>query len=134
LWNHCIVEEKSSKSSKEDYEIRKSVVSDPRTREDLLNFFSFYTLVIYHVFISRHNKFTSKECSIRFKRISEILQSPWFKSVGSGCNCSKGVFAKMKGGLGLRRKIIDGDRYKSSLLFVASRRRKLLKNNSYRRT
>ena len=44
------------KSPKEDYEIRKSVVSDLRTREDLLNFFSFYTLVIYHVIISRSNK------------------------------------------------------------------------------
>ena len=34
------------KSPKEDYEIRKSVVSDPGTREDLLNFLSFYNLVI----------------------------------------------------------------------------------------
>ena len=33
------------KSPKEDYEIRKSVVSDPGTGEDLLIFFSFYTLV-----------------------------------------------------------------------------------------
>ena len=33
------------KSPKEDYEIRKSVVSDPGTGEDLLNFLSFYTLV-----------------------------------------------------------------------------------------
>ena len=48
------------KSPKEDYEIRKSVVSDPGTGEDLLNFLSFYTLVIYHVIISRSNKCTSK--------------------------------------------------------------------------
>ena len=34
------------KSPKEDYEIRKSVVSDPGTAEDLLNFLSFYNLVI----------------------------------------------------------------------------------------
>ena len=34
------------KSPKEDYEIRKSVVSDPGTGEDLLNFLSFYNLVI----------------------------------------------------------------------------------------
>ena len=34
------------KSPKEDYEIHKSVVSDPGTREDLLNFLSFYTLFI----------------------------------------------------------------------------------------
>ena len=39
----CIVED--MKSPKEDYEIRKSVVSDPGTGEDLLNFLSFYTLV-----------------------------------------------------------------------------------------
>ena len=45
--------------NKEDYEIRKSVVSDLGTREDLLIFFSFYTLVIYHVIISRSNKCTS---------------------------------------------------------------------------
>ena len=36
----------------------------------------------------------------------------------------KGVFVKMKGGIGLRRKIIDGDLI--LLLFVASIRRKLL--------
>ena len=48
------------KSPKEDYEIRKSVVSDPGTGEDLLNFLSFYTLVIYHVIISISNKCTSK--------------------------------------------------------------------------
>ena len=34
------------KSPKEDYEIHKSVVLDPGTREDLLNFLSFYTLFI----------------------------------------------------------------------------------------
>ena len=33
------------KSPKEDKKIQKSVVSDPGTREDLLNFLSFYTLV-----------------------------------------------------------------------------------------
>ena len=33
------------KSPKEDYEIRKLVVSDLGTGEDLLNFFSFYTLI-----------------------------------------------------------------------------------------
>ena len=48
------------KSPKEDYEIRKSVVSDLETREDLLNFLFFTTLVIYHVIISRSNKCTSK--------------------------------------------------------------------------
>ena len=47
-------------SLKVDYEIRKSVVSDLGTRKDLLNFLSFYTLVIYHVNISRSNKCTSK--------------------------------------------------------------------------
>ena len=45
------------KSPKEDYEIHKSV--DLGTREDLVNLFSFYTLVIYHVIISRSNKCTS---------------------------------------------------------------------------
>ena len=35
------------KSPKEDYEIRISVVSDPGTIEDLFNFLSFYTLVMY---------------------------------------------------------------------------------------
>ena len=44
------------KSPKEDYEI----MSDLGTRDDLLNFFSFYTLVIYHVIIFRSNKCTSK--------------------------------------------------------------------------
>ena len=34
------------KSPKEDYEIGKSVVSDPGTGEDLLTFLSFYTLII----------------------------------------------------------------------------------------
>jgi len=34
------------KSPKEDYEIRKRVVSDLGTGEDLLNFLSFYTLVL----------------------------------------------------------------------------------------
>ena len=48
------------KSPKEDYEIRKSVVSNLGTREDLLNFLFFYILVIYHVIISRSNKCTSK--------------------------------------------------------------------------
>ena len=33
------------KSPEEDNEIRKRVVSDPETGEDLLNFLSFYTLV-----------------------------------------------------------------------------------------
>ena len=44
------------KSPKEDFEI----MSDLGTTEDLLNFFSFYTLVIYHVIIFRSNKCTSK--------------------------------------------------------------------------
>ena len=44
------------KSPKEDHEI----MSDLGTREDLLNFFSFYTLVIYHVIIFRSYKCTSK--------------------------------------------------------------------------
>ena len=48
------------KSPKKDYEIRKSVVSEPGTGEDLRNFVPFYTLVIYHVIISRSNKCTSK--------------------------------------------------------------------------
>ena len=48
------------KSPKEDYEIRKWVVSDPETGEDLLIFLSFITLVIYHVFTSRSKKITSK--------------------------------------------------------------------------
>ena len=48
------------KSPKEDYEIRKSVVSDLGTREDLPYFLFFYILVIYHVIISRSNKCTSK--------------------------------------------------------------------------
>ena len=48
------------KSPKENSEIRKSVVSDLGTREDLLNFLFFYILVIYHVIISRSNKCTSK--------------------------------------------------------------------------
>ena len=48
------------KSPKEDYEIRKSVVSDPGTREDLLIFLTSSLLVIYHVLISRSNKCTSK--------------------------------------------------------------------------
>ena len=34
------------KSPKEDYEIRKSVVSDPGIGEDLLIFLFFYTLII----------------------------------------------------------------------------------------
>ena len=34
------------KSLKEDYEIRKLVVSDPEPGEDLLIFLSYYTLVI----------------------------------------------------------------------------------------
>ena len=37
-----------------------SSVVYPWTREDLLNFLSFYTLVIFHVFFSRSNKCTSK--------------------------------------------------------------------------
>ena len=40
------------KSPNKDYEIRKLAVSDPGTREDLLAFLSFNSLVIYHVFIS----------------------------------------------------------------------------------
>ena len=59
-----IVKEELMKSPKEDYEIRKSVVSDLRSREDQLNYLSFYTLVIYHVIISRSNKCTSKEFPI----------------------------------------------------------------------
>ena len=35
-------------------------MSDPGTKEDLLIFLFFYTLVIYHVFTSRSNKCTSK--------------------------------------------------------------------------
>ena len=48
------------KSPKEDYKIRKSESWDPGTREDLLIFLSFNKLVIYHVFMSRSNKCTSK--------------------------------------------------------------------------
>ena len=39
----------------------------------------------------------------------------------------KGVFAKMKGGKGLRRKIIDGELIQIFLLSVASIKIKLLK-------
>ena len=56
------------KSPKEDYEIRKGVVSDLGTREDQLNYLSFYTLVIYHVIISRSNKCTSKVVTPDIKR------------------------------------------------------------------
>ena len=45
--------EEDVKSLKEDYEIRKSVKSDP-----ILS--SFYALVILYVFLSRSNKCTSK--------------------------------------------------------------------------
>ena len=37
---------------KADYKIRKSVVSDPGPREDLLIFFSFKQLVIHYVYVS----------------------------------------------------------------------------------
>ena len=46
------------KSPKEDYEIRKPVVSDPGTREDLLIFLSSLLLVIHYAFICRSNKCT----------------------------------------------------------------------------
>ena len=48
------------KSPKKDYKIRKWVVLDSGTREDLLIFLSFYTVVIYHVYTSRSNKCTYK--------------------------------------------------------------------------
>ena len=57
------------KSPKEGYEIRYSVVSELGTREDLLNFLSFYTLDIFHVTVLRirirwiRNKSTSKTYS-----------------------------------------------------------------------
>ena len=38
--------------------IKKSVISDPGTREVQLNFLSFYTIVIYYVFTTRSNKCT----------------------------------------------------------------------------
>ena len=71
------------KYPKEDYKIRKSVVSDPGNREDVIIFLSFYTLVIYHVFISRSNKRTSKlytklsildsqQCPLNFYLISYV--------------------------------------------------------------
>ena len=44
IFLHRLVED--MKSPKEDYEIRKRVVSDPGTGEDLLVFLSFYTLII----------------------------------------------------------------------------------------
>ena len=46
------------KSPKEDYKIRKSVVSDLGTREDLLPLLLYARF--YHVIISRSNKCTSK--------------------------------------------------------------------------
>ena len=65
------------KSPKEDYEIRKSVVSDPGTGEDLLIFLSFYTLVIKYVFISRSNKCTSKILLFKCRLpISQFSGSP----------------------------------------------------------
>ena len=57
------------KSPEEGYEIRYSVVSELGTREDLLNFLSFYTLDIFHVTVLRirirwiRNKSTSKTYS-----------------------------------------------------------------------
>ena len=71
------------KYPKEDYKIRKPVVSDPGNREDVIIFLSFYTLVIYHVFISRSNKRTSKlytklsildsqQCPLNFYLISYV--------------------------------------------------------------
>ena len=61
------------KSPKEDYEIHKSV--DLGTREDLVNLFSFYTLVIYHVIISRSNKCTSI-IDIDIFQLNNLLCSP----------------------------------------------------------
>ena len=60
------------KSPKEDQEIRKSVVSDPGTGEDLLNFLSFDTLFIYHVSINRSNKCTSKVVTPDNKRTMAV--------------------------------------------------------------
>ena len=51
----------SMKSPKKDYEILKQVASEPGTREDLLIFLSFNTLVIHHVLLSRSNECTSNE-------------------------------------------------------------------------
>ena len=44
-------------------------MSDPGTREDLLIFLTSSLLVIYHVFISRSNKCTSKVVTPDNKRI-----------------------------------------------------------------
>ena len=65
------------KSPKEDYKIRKSVVSDLGTREDLLNFLFFYILVIYHVIISRNNKCTSKVMTPDNKRTMAENTASW---------------------------------------------------------
>ena len=59
------------KSPKEDYEIRKSVVSD------LGNFLFFYILVIYHVIISRSNKCTSKVVTPDNKRTMAENIASW---------------------------------------------------------
>ena len=74
------------KSPKEDYEIRKIRVSDPGIREDLLNFLSFYKLVIYHVITTRSSKCTSKVCSFSIeifvcKHIKTCLNSAAISSV-----------------------------------------------------
>ena len=56
------------KSAKGDYEICKM---NHGIREDLLNFLSFYTLVIYHVFTTRSNKCTSK--ILKYSKLTQIL-------------------------------------------------------------
>ena len=56
------------KSPKGDYEICKMNLG---IREDLLNFLSFYTLVIYHVFTTRSNKCTSK--ILEYSKLTQIL-------------------------------------------------------------
>ena len=65
------------KSPKEDYEIRKPVVSDPGTREDLLIFLSSLLLVIHYVFICRSNKCTSKVVTPDNKRTMAENTASW---------------------------------------------------------
>ena len=55
----------------------KSVVSDPRIREDLFNFLSFYTLIIYHVFTTRSIKCTSKGVTPDNKRTMAENTASW---------------------------------------------------------
>ena len=58
------------KSLKEDYEIGKSVASDPVTREVLLIFLSFNTLFNYHVFT-----LTSNKCTYHFFLIFQFFKT-----------------------------------------------------------